>query len=120
MNEKTVDEYIAGLVPWQADIVTRIREIIFNVAPDTKELYKWGQPVFEKDGPLAYIKAFKHVVNFGFWRGADIIDPSGFLEGDGEKMRHIQLKSLDQVNTDLLTDFVRQAVKINLEKGDPT
>ena len=52
MNEKTVDEYIAGLVPWQAEIITRIREIIFSVAPDAKELFKWGQPVYEKGGPL--------------------------------------------------------------------
>jgi hypothetical protein len=120
MNEKTVDEYIAGLVPWQAEIVSRIREIIMNGAPDVKEKYKWGQPVYEKFGPLAYMKAFKHVVNFGFWRGADIVDPTGLLEGDGDKMRHMQLKSIDQVNADIFSDFIRQAVKLNLEKGDPT
>ncbi|MHB8133569.1 MAG: DUF1801 domain-containing protein [Anaerolineaceae bacterium] len=120
MNEKTVDEYIAGLVPWQAEIVTRIREIIINVAPETKELNKWGQPVYENGGPLAYMKAFKHVVNFGFWRGADIVDPYGLLEGEGDKMRHLQLKSIDQINAVILSDFVRQAVRLNLEKGDPT
>ncbi|PKN86216.1 MAG: hypothetical protein CVU46_08605 [Chloroflexi bacterium HGW-Chloroflexi-8] len=120
MNEKTVDEYIAGLVPWQAEIVTRIREIIINVAPETKELYKWGQPVYENGGPLAYMKAFKHVVNFGFWRGADIVDPYGLLEGEGDKMRHLQFKRIDQINAEILSDFVRQAVRLNLEKGDPT
>lgn len=120
MNEKTVDEYIAGLVPWQAEIVARIREIILNAAPDVKEMYKWGQPVYEKGGPLAYMKAFKHVVNFGFWRGVDIIDPTGLLEGDGDKMRHMQLKSIEQVKVDIFSDFVRQAVRLNQEKGDPT
>jgi hypothetical protein len=120
MNEKTVDEYIAGLVPWQAEIVTCIREIILNTAPDVKEMYKWGQPVYEKGGPLAYMKAFKHVVNFGFWRGVDIIDPTGLLEGDGDKMRHMQLKSIEQVKVDMFSDFVRQAERLNQEKGDPT
>jgi len=120
MNEKTVDEYIAGLVPWQAEIVARIREIIFNAVPDAKEQFKWGQPVYEKGGPLAYMKAFKHVVNFGFWRGVDLNDPTGLLEGDGDKMRHMQLKSVAQINPEIFADFVRQAVKLNLDKGDPT
>lgn len=120
MNEKTVDEYIAGLEPWQAEIITLIREIIFSVVPDAKELYKWSQPVYEKGGPLAYMKAFKHVVNFGFWRGTEINAPSGILQGDGDKMRHMQLKNVDQINSELFADFIRQAVKLNLEKGDPT
>ena len=108
------------MVPWQAEIITRIREIIFSVAPDAIELFKWGQPVYEKGGPVVYMKAFKHVVNFGLWRGAELNDPSGDLQGDGEKMRHMQLKNPDQINIELFSDFIRQAVKLNLEKGDPT
>jgi hypothetical protein len=60
------------------------------------------------------------VVNFGFWRGVDINDPTGLLEGEGDKMRHMQLKSIEQVKADIFSDFVRQAVRLNQEKGDPT
>jgi hypothetical protein len=41
------------------------------------------------------------------------------LEGDGDRMKHIKLRSasLDQP---LLRDFIRQAVALNAAKGDPT
>ena len=66
------------------------------------------------------MKAFKNAVNFGFWRGVELQDPKGLLQGSGDKMRHIKLSSLDQVQPQVLTDFVKQALALNLEKGDPT
>ena len=79
-----------------------------------------AQPVYEVSGPFAYIKAFKNSVNFGFWRGVDIHDPEGYLQGNREKMRHFKLKSLEDINQQVFSDFVQQAVKLNLTKGDPT
>jgi len=120
MTDKTVENYITGLPVWQAEIVTTVRKIILEAAPGTKESIKWAQPVFENVGPFAYMKAFKNAVNFGFWRGADLEDPQGLLQGSGDKMRHVKLTSLDQVQPQVLTNFVKQALALNLEKGDPT
>ena len=91
-----------------------------KAAPEADETIKWAQPVYEVNGPFAYIKAFKNSVKFGFWRGIDINDPKGLLQGSGEKMRHIKLSSLDDINRQVFSDFVQQAVKLNLTKGDPT
>jgi len=120
MADKTVDTYIAQLEDWQAEIVSEIRRIILSAAPDASEAMKWAQPVYEVAGPFAYIKAFKNSVNFGFWRGADIHDPQEFLQGSGEKMRHYKLTSLEDINQQVFVDFIHQAVKLNLTKGDPT
>ena len=120
MAEKTVDSYIAGLKDWQAEIVSEVRKIILKAAPEADESIKWAQPVYEINGPFAYVKAFKNSVNFGFWRGVDIIDPDGLLQGSGEKMRHFKLTSLDDINGPVFSDYVQQAVKLNLMKGDPT
>jgi hypothetical protein len=120
MTDKTVEGYISGLPDWQAEIVTAVRKIILEAAPGTKESIKWAQPVFEIGGPFAYMKAFKNAVNFGFWRGADLEDPKGLLQGSGDKMRHVKLTSLDQVQPQVFTNFVKQALALNLEKGDPT
>ncbi len=81
---------------------------------------KWAQPVYELGGPLCYFKAFKSSLNFGFWRGVDIDDPEGLLQGDGDKMRHVKLTSIDGIDEDAFTSFVRQAVVLNHLKGDPT
>lgn len=120
MAEKTVDGYIAQLSDDQAQIVTKVREIILSAAPEADESIKWAQPVYETNGPFAYIKAFKNSVNFGFWRGVDIQDSRGLLGGSGEKMRHVKLVDLEDINEPAFKDYVLQAVKLNLTKGDPT
>lgn len=120
MAGKTVDAYITQLEEWQAEIVSKVRTIILEAAPEADESIKWAQPVYEVNGPFAYIKAFKNSVNFGFWRGLDIHDPHGLLQGTGEKMRHIRLTSLEDIDSEAFTDFIHQAVKLNLSKGDPT
>ena len=120
MAEKSVDSYIAGLYDWQAETVSAVRRIILKAAPDTKESIKWAQPVYEVNGPFCYIKAFKKSVNFGFWRGIDLEDPSGRLQGTGEKMRHVKLSGVDEVDSEIFSQFVLQAIELNLAKGDPT
>jgi hypothetical protein len=120
MAEKTVDAYITGLEAWQAEIVSSVRQIVLKTAPEAEEAIKWAQPVYSSSGPFAYIKAFKNSVNFGFWRGVDLDDPQGILEGSGEKMRHVKLSSLDDIDEQAFSDFIQQAVNLNLSKGDPT
>lgn len=120
MTEKTVDGYIAGLSEDQAAIVTRLRTLIQQAAPDAQETFKWSQPVYEQGGPFCYIKAFKSTVNFGFWRGVDLKAPDGLLQGSGEKMRHIKLAQTNEIDPTVFADLVHQAVQLNTEKGDPT
>ena len=119
-KKKTVDEYIAGLEDWQQPIVTELRQIVRKAAPDAKESVKWAQPVYEHQGPFAYIRAFKSTVNIGFWRGTELTDPKGLLEGDGDRMKHLKIKTVKDIPSSLITDFVKQALVLNDEKGDPT
>lgn len=120
MAKKAVDEYIAGLEDWQAEVVSGVRKIILEAAPGASESIKWAQPVYESNGPFAYIKAFKNNVNFGFWRGIEITDPDGILQGTGDKMRHVKLSALDDIEEVKFRGFVQEAIKLNKDKGDPT
>ncbi len=117
---KTVDGYIAGLDGWRAAAVKSIRRIILRAAPRASESIKWAQPVYEQDGPFCYVRAFKDSVNFGFWRGAEMKDPDKLLQGSGDKMRHVKLTSLKDVRPPAFAALVRQAVRLNKLKGDPT
>ncbi len=116
MAINTVDRYIESLPPWQAEIANKLRAIILEAVPEAKEVIKWAQPVYEKGGMFAYFKAFKNTVNFGLRWGTDLNDPSGLLEGEGEKMRHIKLSSLDQIQEELFKDLARQSAHLNPEK----
>lgn len=120
MGAKTVDDYVAGLEDWQAEIASDLRQLVMEAAPEASEAIKWAQPVYEHNGPFCYIKAFKNQVNFGLWRGAQLDDPGGLLQGSGEKMRHVKVATMDQIRRDAFQGYVRQAVELNAELGNPT
>jgi hypothetical protein len=117
---KTVAEYAAGLGDWRSDVVLALRGLVREAAPEAKESIKWAQPVYEENGPFCYIRAFKNHVNFGFWRGVDLPNEAGILEGSGEKMRHVRVTGLEDIREDVFQDLVRAAVALNHSKGDPT
>jgi hypothetical protein len=116
----TVSEFVEKLGDWRGEVVTELRSLIKSAAPEATESIKWGQPVYEAAGPFAYINAFKRHVNFGFWRGAELLDPKGMFKGTGSRMRHIELKSLADLDRPILEAMVRTAVGMNRAKGDPT
>ena len=120
MAAKSVEEYISSLEDWKGEILVELREIILSESPEIIESVKWAQPVYESNGPFSYIKAFKDSVNFGFWRGVDLKDPKGILQGSGHKMRHIKIKKPADIDRKVFGGFVRQAIKLNEEFGDPT
>jgi hypothetical protein len=120
MAAKTVDEYVASYGGWQAEAITAIRQIVREAAPKATESVKWAQPVYEENGPFAWIKAYKTYVNFGFWRGTQIADPQGLLLGDGDRMRHVKITSLADIKKPALKRFVGEAARLNREKGNPT
>ena len=120
MKPTNVDEYIASLPPEHAQLVRELRGIIKKAAPKATEAYKWAQPVYETNGPMIWIKAYKSYVNIGFWRGTEMQDKPNLLEGDGDRMRHVKLTTLKDIKKTALTDYIKQAITLNQTKGDPT
>jgi hypothetical protein len=120
MATESVEEYIEGLPEWQATIAIELRKIVRNAAPEAEERFKWSQPVYEQEGPFCYFKGFKNSVNFGFWRGVDLEDPKKLLIGSGEKMRHVKITKPEEIDRGAFTNYVKQAVQLNLIKGDPS
>ena len=60
---------------------------------DVRELLHDGHPTAcVMDAAFAYVNAFTVHVNVGFFRGAEIADPKGLLEGTGKLMRHVKLR----------------------------
>lgn len=116
----SVDGYIKQLRGWQREVVMTLRSIIKSQAADAEEDILWHQPVYSLNGPICYVKAFSDHVNLGFWRGNEIDDPAERLIGELQTMRHVTIRHVNEVDRDLFEAYVRQAVKLNKEKGDPT
>ena len=119
-GQKTVDEYIAAFDDWRTDAMKRLREVVKEGAPHSAVGIKWAQPVWEWNGPMIWMKAYPKHVDIAFWRGTEMEDPKKVLTGDGERMRHIKITSVDGIPADALRDLVKQAVQLNTAKGNPT
>jgi hypothetical protein len=77
---------------------------------DVRELLHDGHPTAcVADAGFAYVNAFRSHVNVGFFRGAEIADPKGLLEGAGRFMRHVKLKPGDDVDSRALIRLIDAA-----------
>ena len=120
MAEKTVDDYVATLPADQAAIAEALRGVVRTAVPEATESIKWAQPVYDLNGPMAWMKGFTNHVGFGFWRGTELDDPDGRLDGDGDRMRHVKLRTVADVDQARLTAWLHQAAGLNQAKGDPS
>ena len=116
----SVDDWAKKLTGWQADALRIIRALVTRHAPDATLAMKWGQPVWEQNGPFAWLRPAAKHVSFGFWRGAELSDPDGHLEGEGDRMRHLKMTSAADLDQLPIEHFVKQAVALNGANGDPT
>ena len=119
-DRQTVDAFIGALPDGHRQVAQRIRALVAEVAPAASVSIKWAQPVWDTNGPFAYLKPFPITINLGFWRGADLSDPDGLLTGDGIRMRHLRIVPGDPLPEDAIRGWVAQAVELNKAKGDPT
>lgn len=120
VSAATVEQYVNGHKGWQKEVLSTLRGIVHGVAPDIEESIMWSQPVFSTNGPVCFFKAYKDYVTFGFWRGTELSDPDGLLSGDLTMMRTMTLRSAKDVRREAFEAMVKQAVRLNREKGDPT
>ncbi len=117
----TIADYVkAKVAGWQADVIHAITALVQRAAPGVTAAIKWGQPVFDHGGPLAYIRTARNHVTFGFWRGAELDDPRRLLEGTGSRMKHWKLTKPADLQPAALVAMVKHAVRLNREKGSPT
>jgi hypothetical protein len=91
-------------------IAQRWFELMRDCGDDVRELLHDGHPTAcVGDATFAYVNAFKSHVNVGFFRGAEIVDPVGLLEGTGRFMRHVKLKPERGVDSTALTKLIETA-----------
>lgn len=116
----TFETYLDGVDAAWRPVLEALAKLVRAAAPGATVAIKWAQPVFESGGPFAYARASKRHVTFGFWRGAELADPRGLLEGEGDRMKHLKVASLADIPAAEVTRMVKEAVALNAKQGDPT
>jgi hypothetical protein len=91
-------------------IAKRWFEVMRKCGGETRELLHDGHPTAcVADAAFAYVNVFKAHVNVGFFRGAELADPKGLLEGTGKFMRHVKLRPESAFDAAALSQLVDTA-----------
>ena len=106
-----------AITRWMADhadalgsLARRWFEVMRSQGSDVREILHDGHPTAcVGDAAFGYVNAFKAHVNVGFFRGAELADPKGLLEGTGKFMRHVKLRAELDVDAAALAALIEAA-----------
>jgi len=109
MNNPQVTEYITSAPEEQAHIMHTLRALIHESVPGVEEHCKWSRPVFGLEKDFTYLKSAKKHITLGFMNYESIPDSQNILEGTGKDMRHIKIKTSEDINSEQLKTWFRAA-----------
>lgn len=100
------------------EIAYGLRALLAEVMPGITEV-PWGhqKTVGYGIGPkkmsehFCYLAPQKNHVNLGFMYGANLPDPEGLLEGTGNLMRHVKIKTREDVERPAIRNLIEAASK---------
>jgi hypothetical protein len=109
-RDAAVDSWFDAQRPELASIAHTWFEVMRGCGSDVRELLHDGHPTAcVGDAAFAEVNAFSAHVNVGLFRGAELPDPDGLLEGTGRFMRHVKLRPGDETDTEALQRLIRTA-----------
>jgi hypothetical protein len=111
----SVNDFVeARVAPEFRPVVTAIRALMKESAPDAEEVISYGMPVYKGKKLFAWINPPVKDVTLGFSRGAQMEDKYSLLRGTAKGgARHVRMKSVAEVNKPALKYYVKQAVKLD-------
>jgi len=109
-NDPDIDAWFAEHNKELGSIARYWFEVIRSCGNDVQELLHDGHPTAcVGDAAFGYVNVFTAHVNLGFFRGADLPDEHGLLEGSGKYMRHVKLRPGVEIDTEQITKLVEMA-----------
>jgi hypothetical protein len=118
LDEKSAKEWIDLYVDAKPgelrDVTEKLRKLVKKTVKGTKEsVNSWKIPTFESNGPMCLFMVGKYHVTFGFLRGTSLPDPAGLLEGTGKILRHVKLRTAEDVSAPALKKLIEAAARLN-------
>lgn len=105
---KKVSEYFDNAQEEQIVLLEAVRKLIHESVENVSEEIKWGFPVFAQTKDFAYLRYAKKHITLGFYHIDKIKDPDNLLEGVGNTLKHIKIKSIDDIKTTVISEWLRQ------------
>lgn len=113
----THDQYLRSKNLGQQEAANQLRALVKKTLPKSKEsINPWHVPIFESSGPICYYMAGMNHITLGFIRGTSLPDPEGLLEGTGKNLRHVKIKSADDLKRKGLRELLKSAAALNAKE----
>lgn len=93
----------------QYEIVEAVRALVKKNFKAVGEEVKYGGILFSSGVQFCGVFAYKEHVSVEFGKGASIKDALGHLEGSGKGRRHLKLRSLDDIKSKTLAEYLHLA-----------
>ena len=112
MPSESIGAFVARQPAPLRPVVRRLRVLVRSALPELAEyvdrygVLRYGATSGMRDW-TCYISGHADHVNLGFARGASLPDPAGIVEGTGKDLRHVKLRSLDDVERPALARLLR-------------
>jgi hypothetical protein len=111
------------LKPYDRDVqklALNLRALVLEeMAPCHENIYDAYSAVAIGYGPtdrlsdgVFHIAVYTKHVNLGFNNGATLADPLDILEGAGNRIRHISIKTFEDIGRPELRDYIRRAKRV--------
>jgi hypothetical protein len=101
-----------------ARLTQSLRKLVKKSVPKVIETVNpWGLPTFESNGPFCYFMEGKNHVTLGFLNGTSLRDLQALPEGAGKNLRHVKLRSVEDLDQKALRELLKAAGRFNLKSG---
>src|SRR5689334_4121650 len=109
-RDPSIDTWMRQHAGELGEIAKHWFEIMRQSGEDVREVLHDGHPTAcVADAAFSYVNAFTAHVNVGFFRGAQLPDPNGLLEGSGKLMRHVKIVPGRVLDATALSKLIRAA-----------
>ena len=88
------------------EIVEAVRALVKKTFKSTSEEVKYGGILFSSGAQFCGVFAYKEHVSVEFGSGAKIEDHAGHLEGSGKGRRHLKLRSVAEIKSKKLAEYL--------------
>ncbi|WP_136605183.1 DUF1801 domain-containing protein [Paenibacillus dokdonensis] len=109
MNPEVTDFIDAIKEPWQGELASSLREVVYQAIPEVQERIQYKKPHFLKNGKYAaVISTSKDAVSFTVFNTSEIELPEGLFDGPPER-KTMKLRQGQTFDSEQLVGWVSLA-----------
>jgi hypothetical protein len=113
---QTVDECLKDHPAKLQALAQDLRQLVKTQVPQAKEsVNSWGIPTFSLIGSFAFFLIAKSHLSLGFALGTSLKDPHHLLEGTGKNLRHVKIRTPEDLSQPGLAELIIDAARLDRE-----